>query len=48
MSAEKKNKIINQLLKAATARDSQNGHDIEWIRKQYDVSTEEGVKNLLK
>lgn len=48
MSPKKKNMILGQLLNAATKRDIQNGHDIEWIRKQYDTSTEEGVKNLLK
>ena len=48
MTPEKQGKILNQLLNAATLRDTQNGHDIEWIRKQYDIDTEEGIKNLLK
>ena len=48
MDGQKKDRILKQLLNAATSRDTQNGHDEEWIRKQYDINTEEGIKNLLK
>ena len=45
---KKQELILSQLLNAATQRGVQNGQDIEWLRKQFDTSTEEGVKNLLK
>lgn len=48
MDDKKQELILNQLLTAATQRGVQNGQDIEWLRKQFDTSTEEGVKNLLK